>query len=342
MEKKVPVFRGENVNGFEVSERIPDPQRLVKGYFHSSATLNYGRVLLANGLGDLHDAAKWDLGFVENSKRKKEYESMLEQILDSLHFVHTCGIEENNSLSSVDLFTSHEGLGLAYEEAMTRKINGKHYNLGTNFLWIGDRTRQLDHAHVEYFRGIANPIGVKVGPSMEPNELVELIQKLWLNPQETPGKITLITRFGASKVEALLPQHIEAVQAAGLKVVWSCDPCHGNTFKAENGYKTRRFDQILLEVQKTLEVHNRMNSILGGVHFELTGENVTECIGGPEDLTAEDLPQQYTTYCDPRMNYAQSMEVAFLLAKQLKSPISMDIDDEPSTKKQDNKKMKIN
>ncbi|KAF0756022.1 hypothetical protein AaE_004785, partial [Aphanomyces astaci] len=238
---EVCTFRGENVNGFHKNERTPDPNRLLEGYFHSAATLNYGRLLLDNGFADIHDAAKWELGFVQNSVRREEYSHMVEAIQDSLQFVHTCGVGADNSLKTMDLFVSHEGLGLGYEEAMTREVNGQYYNLGTDFLWIGDRTRQLDHAHVEYFRGIANPIGVKVGPSTPPDDLVELVRTLWPHPELTPGKITLITRYGDDKVESLLPLHIAAIQAAGLKVVWSCDPCHGNTITTPNGYKTRPF-----------------------------------------------------------------------------------------------------
>ncbi|KDO33749.1 hypothetical protein SPRG_01630 [Saprolegnia parasitica CBS 223.65] len=315
---EVCTFRGENVNGVGAHERTPDPARLLDGYYHSAATMNYGRLLLDSGFADIHDAGKWDLGFVQNSIRAEQYAHMVSAIQDSLHFVHTCGVGYDMNLKTMDLFISHEGLGLAYEEAMTRKINGKYYNMGTDFLWIGDRTRQLDHAHIEYFRGIANPIGVKVGPSMHPSELVELITKLWPNPDATPGKITLITRYGDAKVAAMLPAHIQAVKAAGLKVVWSCDPCHGNTITTDNGYKTRPFSRILSELRQTLDIHVAEGSHLGGVHFELTGENVTECIGGPEQLDETDLTARYTTACDPRMNYAQSMEVAFLLAKHLK------------------------
>ncbi|OQS04629.1 phospho-2-dehydro-3-deoxyheptonate aldolase, partial [Thraustotheca clavata] len=302
---EVCTFRGENVNGFDKNDRTPDPQRLLEGYYHSAATMNYGRLLLDSGFADIHDAGKWDLGFVQNSIRSEQYSHMVSAIQDSLHFVHTCGVGYDTNLKTMDLFISHEGLGLGYEEAMTRKVNGKYYNVGTDFLWIGDRTRQLDHAHVEYFRGIANPIGVKVGPSMKPDELVELIQKLWPNPSATPGKITLITRYGESKVAAMLPAHIEAVQKAGLKVVWSCDPYHGNTITTDNGYKTRPFSRIFSELRQTLDIHVAHGSYLGGVHFEMTGENVTECIGGPEQLDETDLTERYTTACDPRMNYAQ-------------------------------------
>lgn len=314
----VPSFRGENINGYEKENREPDPNRLLEGYFHSATTLNYGRALLASGFADIHDAGKWDLDFVQASTRREEYQHMVEQISDSLHFVHMLGVGSDSAhLKTVDLFISHEGLELGYEETMTRQIGDKFYNVGTDFLWIGDRTRQLDHAHIEYFRGIENPIGIKVGPSMPADELVPLIRRLWRDPAHNPGKITLITRYGNAKVAALLPQHIAAVQAAGLPVIWACDPCHGNTITAENGYKTRPFDRIFGELKQTLEIHRRMDSALGGVHFELTGENVTECIGGPEGINEVDLPLRYTSYCDPRLNYSQSMEVAFLLAKSL-------------------------
>ncbi|KUF94752.1 hypothetical protein AM588_10004862 [Phytophthora nicotianae] len=250
--ERVTSFRGENINGYEKDQRTPDPNRLLEGYFHSAATLNYGRVLVSSGFADIHDAGG--------------------------------------------------------REVLQR---------GTDFLWIGDRTRQLDHAHIEYFRGIENPIGIKVGPSMAVDDLVPLIRKLWKDPEANPGKITLITRYGCDKVSDLLPKHIAAVKAAGLKVIWSCDPCHGNTIVAENGYKTRPFDRIFGELEQTLEIHREAGSALGGVHFELTGENVTECIGGPQGIDEGDLPLRYTSYCDPRLNYSQSMEVAFLLAKNL-------------------------
>ncbi|CAH0487275.1 unnamed protein product [Peronospora farinosa] len=316
--EKVTSFRGENINGYEKDQRTPDPSRLLEGYFHSAATLNYGRVLVGSGFADIHDAGKWDLDFVQTSSRREEYQHMVDEITDSLHFVHMCGVgAESPHLKTVDLFVSHEGLELGYEETMTRKVNGKYYNMGTDFLWIGDRTRQLDHAHIEYFRGIENPIGIKVGPTMAVNDLVPLIRKLWKNPEANPGKITLITRYGSDKVSHLLPKHIAAVKAAGLKVIWSCDPCHGNTIVADNGYKTRPFDRIFAELVQTLKIHREGGTVLGGVHFELTGENVTECIGGPQGIDETDLPLRYTSYCDPRLNYSQSMEVAFLLAKNL-------------------------
>jgi 3-deoxy-7-phosphoheptulonate synthase len=317
--KEVFSFRGENVNGFSPDDRTPDPRRLVDGYFHSAATVNYARCLLDSGIANINDCSKWDLGFVANSKRKDEYQSMITHVSDSLSFVKTCGVATAPELQKIDFFISHEGLGLAYEEAMTRKVGDKYYNLSAQFLWIGDRTRQIDHAHVEFFRGIENPIGIKVGPTTDPDELCAVLEKVWPDPTNSPGKVTLITRFGEGKVKQLLPKIIKAVTAKGFPVVWCCDPCHGNTTTAPgNGYKTRDFDHVLSEILNTAEVHKRLGTPFGGIHLELTGENVTECTGGPEGLTASDLPIQYTSYCDPRLNYAQSMEVAFLLAQSLK------------------------
>jgi len=317
--KEIPTFRGENVNGFAPDDRTPDPRRLVDGYFHSAATINYARCLLSSGFADINDCSQWDLDFASISKRKGEYQGMLNDVSDSLQFVRTCGGGTEKSLQGVDFFISHEGLGLAYEEAMTRKVGDKYYNLGAEFLWIGDRTRQIDHAHVEFFRGIENPIGIKVGPTTDPEELCAVLEKVWPDPKSSPGKVTLITRFGEGKVKALLPLVIKAVTAKGFPVVWCCDPCHGNTTTAaENGLKTRSFDHILSEIISTAEVHKRYGTPFGGIHLELTGENVTECTGGPENLTESDLPIQYTSFCDPRLNYAQSMEVAFIVAQFLK------------------------
>jgi len=316
--EEFPSYRGDNVNGFEKAQRQPDPNRLVEGYFHSAATINYARVVIAEGLADLRHADAWDMGFVKNERRRKEYHDISTQIVKAMNFIETCGVALDPVLKSVDMFISHEGLHLAYEEAMTVKApNGKYYNTGTHFLWIGDRTRQLDHAHVEYFRGIANPIGVKVGPSTKADELVSLIKKLWPNPEADPGKITLISRFGAENVSKMLPPILKAIQAAKLPVLWVCDPMHGNTTTAASGHKTRNFDSVLKEVEECINVHQAQNSRLGGVHFELTGDNVTECTGGPEDLGEKDLPLRYTTLCDPRLNYSQSMEMAFRVTDHL-------------------------
>lgn len=310
-------FRGDLINGFDVADRKPDPNRLIQGYFHSAATLNYANALIRTGFANIHDAAKWDLDFMANSSKRQLYHDVVNEVFDSLDFAHTCGVGSSTELKTIDLFTSHEGLTLDYEECLTRSVNGKFYNVGAHFLWIGERTRQLDHAHVEYFRGIANPIGMKVGPDAVVDEVVDVVRRLWPNPKECPGKMTLITRMGHDRVEKSLTKLIQAFQEADLPVVWVCDPCHGNTQVTSDGTKTRDVDKILAEIEKTFEVHARMGSHLGGVHFELTGENVTECIGGPEGLSEEDLSLNYTSYCDPRLNYAQSMEVAFLLTRLL-------------------------
>ncbi|KAJ3207306.1 hypothetical protein HDU82_003887 [Entophlyctis luteolus] len=302
-------FRGDNVNGNELTDRTPDPNRLLGAYFHSAATMNYVRTLLASGFADLHhpdswNLEAWDLAHVRNPLIRKDYQRIVDSLLDALDFMKTIGADGNNSdsinasMNTVDLFVSHEGLLLDYEEQLTQKgTDGKFYNLGTHFLWIGDRTRQIDGAHVEYFRGIANPIGVKVGPSMEPDELVRLLDIL--DPDFEIGKVTLITRYGCDKVAKFLPTHIQAVQKTGHKVVWCCDPMHGNT-ESVNGVKTRRFDNIAEELGRAFRIHLENNSHLNGVHFELTGDRVTEAIGGSMELTADDLSTNYQTFCDPR------------------------------------------
>ncbi|TNE92398.1 MAG: 3-deoxy-7-phosphoheptulonate synthase [Deltaproteobacteria bacterium] len=311
---EVHSYRGDHVNGHHPSERRPDPRRLVDAYFHSAATLNYARALLDGGFADLREAEHWDLGFVREAERRAAYQDMTDRILDALDFVRVTGVEDP-SLHSVDLWSSHEGLLLAWEEAQTFPVGDKFYNLGAHLLWIGDRTRQVDGAHVEYFRGIANPIGVKCGPSMAPDELLHLLDKL--DPEREPGRVTLITRYGADKAGELLPGHIRAIQREGREVVWSSDPMHGNTVSTTNGYKTRNFDRILDELRVVFEVHRAEGSHLGGVHFELTGNDVTECTGGPQGLGELDLVSAYETFCDPRLNYAQSLEMAFLIARRL-------------------------
>ena len=314
---ELPSFRGEHVNGIEptLAAREPDPSRLIDTYFHSSATLNYARALLDGGFADLHNPQHWDLGYVRSDKNREAYETIRESILDALDFVESTGVSGQGAFRTVELFASHEGLLLPYEEAHTIQVNGRWYNLGAHMLWIGDRTRQLDGAHVEYFRGIENPMGVKVGPTMQPSELVELLETL--EPKNRAGRITLITRMGADKVADGLPVLIEAVERAGRQVVWSCDPMHGNTESTSSGVKTRNFDNISRELEETFRVHDQMKTILGGVHFELTGQDVTECVGGPQELSESDLSRSYETYCDPRLNYAQSMEMAFLMAQRL-------------------------
>ncbi|KAI8879582.1 DAHP synthetase [Backusella circina FSU 941] len=324
--KEIHSFRGDNVNGFDPSDRKPDPERLLGAYFHSAATLNYVRTLLDSGFADLHEPSNWNLSHVRSSNVKREYENIVTQLTDALDFMRTVGADNSNSsaanaLNSVDFFVSHEALLLDYESSLTRllpcstdKSQKKWYNTGSHFLWIGDRTRQPDGAHVDYMRGIVNPIGIKVGPTTVPHELVELLNTV--NPDKEIGKVTLITRFGADKVEQYLPQHIEAVRNSGHIPVWVCDPMHGNTKNASAGnLKTRHFVDIIQELSQTFRVHKDNKSKLNGVHFELTGDSVTECIGGSMELKDADLSTNYQTHCDPRLNYEQSLDVAFLIAK---------------------------
>ncbi len=309
---QVHSYRGDHVNGHGTAERTPDPERLVQAYFHSASTLNYVRALLDGGFADLHNPRHWALGFVRSPARRARYEDVVDRILAALAFVESAGVTGGGAFKTVEFYSSHEGLLLPWEEAQTEQIDGKYYNLGAHMLWIGHRTRSLDGAHVEYFRGIANPVGVKVGPGSTPEGLVALLDRL--DPDDVPGKITLIARFGADKVMTDLPPLIQAVQATGRTVVWSCDPMHGNTVTADNGLKTRDAGRIFAEVSQSLKLHTDLGGVLGGVHFELTGDNVTECVGGPEELAMADLSRAYETFCDPRMNYAQSLEMAFLLA----------------------------
>jgi 3-deoxy-7-phosphoheptulonate synthase len=338
---KIPAFRGDIINGYDIANRKNDPNRLLQAYFHSATTLNYSRALMAGGFASLRHPDNWNLDFIKDPSILQEYTGVVDRILDSMNFFDTIGATTESNLSSVNLYTSHEGLLLDYEEAMTRKMHdhdiqksnssssldtmaasftsggnstGKYYNLGAHYLWIGDRTREMDGAHIEYFSGIHNPIGIKVGPSMKPDELSEIIHRL--NPFNEPGRITLITRFGQNAVETHLPSLIEAVQKGKYSVLWACDPMHGNT-KLHGNLKTRAVAEISAEVVKSFKIHKEQGSILGGVHFEMTGENVTECIGGSQQLEPEELSLSYETYCDPRLNYTQSLDVAFLVAKQI-------------------------
>eukprot|EP00127_Corallochytrium_limacisporum_P000644 Clim_evm43s22 gene=Clim_evmTU43s22 len=315
--KTVPSYRGDHINGYELEDRDPDPKRMLEAYFHSSATLNYIRASVAGGFTDIRNADHWRMYFSEKHvDTKKAYEDVSRRILDALDFVSTFDDSTHERWKGVDFFTSHEGLLLDYEEAMTRKIeDAGFYNLSAHFLWIGDRTRQLTGAHVEYFRGIRNPIGVKVGPSMKKQELIDLLQIV--NPDREEGKVTLISRYGADKIQDYLPDHIAAVKESGVPVVWTCDPMHGNTTKTANGFKTRQFDSILAEISSAFRIHKENNSMLNGVHFELTDESVTECVGGSSGLTESDLQVNYATLCDPRLNFDQSMDMAFLMAKVL-------------------------
>ncbi len=327
MEKKgdqeLPSYRGDIVNGAEFTSeaRIPDPQRQLKAYRQAAATLNLLRAFAQGGYADLERVHQWNLGFVKDSPRAERYEEMSGRISDTMEFMRACGITSENTpqLRGTHFYVSHEALLLGYEQAMTRKdsITGDWYATSGHMIWIGDRTRQHDHAHIEFCRGVKNPLGLKCGPSMEPDDLLHLLDKL--DPKNEPGRITLIARFGADNVEKHLPKLIRAVEKAGRYVVWSCDPMHGNTISAATGYKTRPFDRILREVEQFFDVHRAEGTYAGGVHIEMTGQNVTECTGGARAISEDDLSARYHTHCDPRLNADQSLELAFLIAERLKA-----------------------
>ncbi len=317
----LPCYRGDIVNGyaFTAKARIPDPERLLRGYERSAITLNFVRSLSEGGFADLHHPENWNLLFVDTAKGKvaQRYRDLVRSLGDSIRFMETILPESTPELRRVDFYVSHEALHLDYETALTREsIRGVgYYNMGTHLPWIGERTRQLDGAHLEYFRGIRNPIAVKVGGSIDPKELVELIDTL--NPENLPGRLTLIHRVGRNKVESQLPGLIEAVGRAKKTVLWVCDPMHGNTVSTNGGRKTRRFDDIVDELKLSFAIHRACGSMLGGVHLELTGENVTECVGGARGLTESDLESAYETQLDPRLNYEQALEIAFEISNQL-------------------------
>ncbi|THG99276.1 hypothetical protein EW026_g3042 [Hermanssonia centrifuga] len=350
-DREVLSFRGDNVNGLDPDDRTPDPERMLSAYFHSTATLNYVRGLLTSGFASLHHPRDWSLAHVRSPELKKEFERISDGLSDALGFTRTIGVGMENApyekgggrgvLGEVDFYTSHEGLMLNYEEAMTREfplppgVTQSHskpsdtearpkafYNTSAHFLWIGDRTRQLDGAHVEYFRGIRNPIGIKVGPSMVDDELVRLLDIV--NPDKQSGRVTLITRYGAAKAKKYLPGHIAAVQKSGHPVIWICDPMHGNTLTSSSGLKTRHFGTIISELTACIRVHAASKSRLGGVSLEFTGElaedgfSVTECLGGSMGLSEEQLGLRYQSFCDPRLNFEQSLDVAFLISNHFK------------------------
>ena len=308
----LPSYRGDLVNGsdFTAAARAPDPQRLLEGHARSAMTINFVRGLIDGGFADLHHPEYWDLDWVQHSPLAAEYQGMVDALGDSVRFMETLAGGSIGDFSRVDFFTSHEALLLWYEQAQTRQVprNEGWYNLSTHFPWIGMRTAESGGAHVEYCRGIRNPVGVKVGPTMSGEWLVELCRTL--NPGNEPGKLTLIHRMGAGKIAGYLPPLVEATRAAGLRVLWICDPMHGNTQAAGNGLKTRRFDDILSEVMQAFEIHARCGSQLGGVHLELTGEDITECTGGARNLTENDLQRAYKSQVDPRLNYEQALELA--------------------------------
>jgi 3-deoxy-7-phosphoheptulonate synthase len=315
-------YRGDIINGIEFNEkaRVPDPERMIKAYNQATATQNLLRAFASGGLADLHQVSKWNLDFAHKSEVSEKYEKLAEDIEKSLQFMEACGVTSKTyrTLRETDFYTSHEALLLPYEEAFTRKdsITGEWYNVAAHMVWIGDRTRQLDGAHVEYMRGIKNPIGIKAGPSMDPDDLVRLAMAV--NPDNEAGRLNIIVRMGANKVGEHMPQLIRAVEKEGLNVVWSCDPMHGNTIKSSNNYKTRPVDAILTEMKQFFQVHKAEGTFGGGVHLEMTGKNVTECIGGSFTVTEEDLSSRYHTHCDPRLNADQSLELAFLIADSLK------------------------
>ena len=319
----LPSYRGDIINSFEFTPeaRRPDPTRMLDAYHRSSATLNLLRAFAQGGLADLHQVNRWNMGFLENNPLKGKYQDLANRIQETLEFMDVIGINAKNtpSLHETMLFTSHEALLLNYEQALTRidTLTGKPYNCSAHMIWIGERTRQLDHAHVEFFRGILNPVGVKVGPSMDEDELIRLIDAV--NPENDPGRLTLITRMGADNLEANLPRLLRRVKAEGRHVVWSSDPMHGNTFKASSGYKTRDFDAILREIQQFFAAHKAEGTHAGGIHLEMTGQHVTECTGGAYKIGDNDLAEAYKTQCDPRLNADQVLEMAFLVADYLKS-----------------------
>ena len=317
----LPSYRGDIINGVEFSAeaRIPDPQRMVQAYNQSAATLNLLRAFASGGLADLNQVHAWNLGFVGQNEMTKKYDELARQIDDSLRFMAACGIISENyrTLRETDFYTSHEALLLNYEEAFTRQdsLTGEWYDVSSHMLWIGDRTRQLDGAHVEFMRGIQNPIGVKAGPSMDPDDLVRLCDVL--NPSNEAGRLNIIVRMGADKVAEGMPKLIRAIEREGKQVVWSCDPMHGNTITS-NVYKTRPVDSVLREMKQFFQVHKAEGTYAGGVHLEMTGKNVTECLGGSFEITEENLKSRYHTHCDPRLNADQSLELAFLIADTLK------------------------
>ena len=318
-----PSYRGDIVNSIEadLQKRIPNPKKLLKAYNQSAATLNLLRAFARGGMADLDKVHKWNLNYMKDHSLGTKYDELATKISESLKFMEACGINSANTpqLSQTTLFTSHEALLLNYEEALTRQdsLTGDYYDCSAHMLWIGDRTRALDEAHIEYFRGIKNPIGCKVGPSMKEDELIKLIDTL--NPENEAGRLNLIVRMGANKVAELYPKLLAKVEAQGKKVVWSCDPMHGNVEKTSNGYKTRDFANILSEVKQFFQIHKTQGSVAGGIHLEMTGLDVTECTGSKScAISTSDLTNRYHTQCDPRLNADQSLELAFMIADTMK------------------------
>ena len=318
----LPSYRGDMVNGLDFTgqARVPDPDRMVQAYHSASATLNYIRALAQGGYASLANINRWTESFRNESQQSELFANLADRIQESFAFLAATGVPGglHDSMTRAEFFTSHEGLLLNYEEALTRyyKHDGKYYNCSAHFLWIGDRTRQVDGAHVEFMRGIANPIGVKAGPTTKPDDFLRLIDTI--NPENIPGRITVISRFGAGKAEETLPALIRKVKAEGRNVIWSCDPMHGNTVKSPGGLKTRPFNDVLAEVREVFAIHRAEGVHSGGIHIEMTGQDVTECTGGAQAISEETLKERYNTHCDPRLNAMQSVELAFLLAEELR------------------------
>ncbi len=314
----LPAYRGDMINSLEATPaaRVADPQRMIRAYANASSAMNMLRAYLGGGMADLHAVHDWNKGFVVTSRAGERYEALAQEIDRALAFIRACGMTEDNALRTVTLYCSHEALALEYDRALTRVAGNQAYGLSAHFLWIGERTRKIDGAHIDYISRIANPIGVKLGPETSPDDAIALAEKL--NPENIPGRLTMVSRMGNQRVRDVLPPIVEKVTAAGCKVVWQCDPMHGNTHESSNGYKTRHFDRIVDEVLGYFEVHRELGSHPGGLHVELTGEDVTECLGGAQAIEDADLPGRYETACDPRLNTQQSVELAFLVAEMLR------------------------
>ncbi len=314
----LPAYRGDMVNSLEATSeaRVPDPQRMIRAYANASSAMNMLRAYLGGGMADLHAVHDWNKDFVVTSAAGERYEAIAREIDRALAFMRACGLRDDEALRTVTMYCSHEALLLEYDRALTRVADGTAYGLSGHFLWIGERTRRLDGAYVDFMSRIANPIGVKIGPGTTPDTAVELCERL--NPDNIPGRLTLVSRMGNGRVRDALPPIIEKVRASGAKVVWQCDPMHGNTHESSNGYKTRHFDRIVDEVLGFFEVHRGLGTHPGGLHVELTGDDVTECLGGAQAIEDIDLPGRYETACDPRLNTQQSLELAFLVAEMLR------------------------
>ncbi len=328
---ELPSYRGDIINGigFDAESRIPDPRRMQRAYSQAAATLNLLRAFAQGGYANLLSVHRWNLDFVTQSGAGEQYQELADRIGEALSFMEACGINpaDVRQLQGTDFYTSHEALLLGYEQALTRvdSTSGDWYDTSAHMLWVGDRTRQTNGAHLEFLRGVSNPVASKVGPTTDPDDLIRLIDIL--NPTNEPGRLTLITRFGADKVEDYLPRLLRRVKSEGRNIVWSCDPMHGNTLSAANGLKTRPFERILQEVKRVFAVHKAEGTYAGGIHLELTGQNVTECTGGTAAITEDGLSSRYHTHCDPRLNANQAIELAFLVAEALKEERKALVDD---------------